>query len=60
MISSSSYIPKSLGIVILFRLTKKTTILANLFTPEHKLLLNYVLRGILVNQILDDQKAAKF
>jgi hypothetical protein len=60
MISSSSYIPKSLGIVILFRLTKKTAILANLFTPEHKLLLNYVLRGILVNQILDDQKAAKF
>jgi hypothetical protein len=27
---------------------------------EHKLLLNCVLRGTLVNQILEDQKAAKF
>jgi hypothetical protein len=34
--------------VILFRLTKKTAISANLFTPEHKILLNCVLRGTLV------------
>jgi len=39
---------------------KKTAISAYLFTPEHKLFLNCVLRGTYVNQILEDQKAAKF
>jgi hypothetical protein len=39
---------------------KKIAISAYLFTPEHKLLLNCILRGTLVNKILEDQKAAKF
>jgi hypothetical protein len=46
--------------VDLFRLTKKIAISANLFTLEHKFMLNCVLRGKLVNQILEDQKAVKF
>jgi hypothetical protein len=45
--------------VIWFRLMKKTVILAYLFTPEHKHFLNCVLRGILVNQILEELKAVK-
>jgi hypothetical protein len=46
--------------MILFRLTKKTIISAYLFTHEYKLTFNCVLRGTLVNQILEDQKAVKF
>jgi hypothetical protein len=45
--------------VILIRLTKKAAISANLFTPEYKLTFNCVLRGTLLNKILEDQKAAK-
>jgi hypothetical protein len=46
--------------VDLFRLIKKTSKSVNLFTSEHKLILNCVLRGTLVNQILEDQMAVKF
>jgi hypothetical protein len=60
LIFSSTNIPNSLGVVILLRLMKITAISANLFTPEHKLLLNCTLCGILVNLILEDQKAARF
>jgi len=58
--SMSSNIANYLGVVILLRLMKITAISANLFTPEHKLLLNCTLCGILVNLILEDQKAARF
>ncbi len=43
----------------LFRLIKKTSKSVNLFTSEHKLILNCVLRGTLVIQILEDQNAVK-
>jgi hypothetical protein len=46
--------------MILFRLTKKAAISANLFTPEYKLRFNCVLCGTLLNKILEDQKTAKF
>jgi hypothetical protein len=56
-IFSSSNIPNSLDVVILFRLKKETAISDNLFTPKQKHMFICVFCGWLVNRIFGDQNA---
>jgi hypothetical protein len=56
MISLSSNIKNSKGIVILFRFTQKTGLSTCLFTVGHTLTFNRVLRLTLVNQILMNRR----
>jgi hypothetical protein len=60
MISPSSNIRNSEGVVILFHLTQKTGVSASLFKTGHTLTFDYVLRRALVKQILVNREAVKF
>jgi hypothetical protein len=56
----SSNIRNSKSGMILFRLERKTSVSASIFTTGHKLIFNCILRRRLVNQILVYRKAVKF
>jgi hypothetical protein len=46
--------------MVLFRLEKKTSVSASIFTTRHKLTFNRILHRILVNRILVYRKTVKF
>jgi len=60
LISLSSNIRSSEGVVVLFCLTQKTCVSASLFTIGHTLTFNRVVRPTLVNRILVNRKWVKF